>query len=163
MEARAPRVGLDRVDRVFLMEHHDQAYRVWRDAGVKNSVLVHIDAHHDMWWVDGLESITIGSFISLALKNNLVREMFWVVPDDTWRTAKGRQAVRTHVRTITKTYPGVPAAIHEGDDRISAAVLGKPLTVCSLTSMWIFSSSLVCRMEKWTGTPRCPGAGLTSS
>jgi hypothetical protein len=36
-------------DRVFLFENHDEAYAVWRDLGVRNRILVHIDAHHDMY------------------------------------------------------------------------------------------------------------------
>ena len=64
MPDQPARVGLDPVERVFLMENHDQAFRVWRDAGSANKILIHIDAHHDMWWAADLESLTIASFIA---------------------------------------------------------------------------------------------------
>ena len=31
-----------------LFEHHDDAYRRWRDDGVTSATLVHVDAHPDM-------------------------------------------------------------------------------------------------------------------
>jgi Flp pilus assembly protein TadD len=135
MKTQPARVGLDPIERIFLMENHDQAYHVWRDAGSINKVLIHIDAHHDMWWADGVESLTIANFISLALKNDLVRAVFWVVPDGTWRTQEGRQAIRNHVRKIVRTYPGVRQSVREGGDSVSTSVLGKPLTICALDSL----------------------------
>jgi Flp pilus assembly protein TadD len=135
MQDQPARVGLDPVERVFLMENHDQAYHVWRDAGSANKILIHIDAHHDMWWADGVESLTIANFISLALKNDLVRAVFWVVPDGTWRTEEGRLAIRKHVRKIIRTYPGVRQPVREGSDSVCTSVLGKPLTICALDSL----------------------------
>ena len=44
-------LGIDPVERVFVMENHDEAYHIWRRANVKDRILVHIDAHHDMWWI----------------------------------------------------------------------------------------------------------------
>jgi len=35
---------------VFTMEEHDEAYHIWQRMGVKDSVLVHIDAHMDFAW-----------------------------------------------------------------------------------------------------------------
>jgi tetratricopeptide (TPR) repeat protein len=135
MQDQPARVGLDPVRRVFLLDNHDEAYRVWREAGAANRILVHVDAHHDMWWADDLESITIANFLSLALKDDLVREIFWVVPDLTWRTDEGRQAIRKHVRKIVRTYPGVRQSIREDGDRVSTRVLGKPLTICALDGL----------------------------
>ena len=39
---------------IHCIEQHDGAYAIWRDAGVKSRVLVHIDAHHDLYgrWFD---------------------------------------------------------------------------------------------------------------
>ena len=37
-------------DPVFLIENHDQAYKIWRELGLKERTLVHVDAHHDMRW-----------------------------------------------------------------------------------------------------------------
>src|SRR5438445_266451 len=52
------------------MENHDQAFYVWRDAGVRQRTLVHIDAHPDMWWFDKGPR-TIGNFICTPLRQDL--------------------------------------------------------------------------------------------
>ena len=135
MPEQPTRVGLDPLPRVLLLENHDEAYHAWRAHGAANRILVHVDAHHDMWWADDLESITIANFVSLALRDESVREIFWVVPDDTWRSAEGREAIRKHVRKIVRTYPGIRQPFHEGADRVTARVLGTPLTICALASL----------------------------
>ena len=128
---------------VFTMENHDQAYYVWRNSGVKNQVLVHIDAHHDMWWIDDNSSITIANFICPALKEDIVAEVYWVVPDATWRSARSRRAVRQHLRKILKKYPTKTPCVETAAGRISASVLGKPLTVCSLDMLPVFDQSVL--------------------
>jgi tetratricopeptide (TPR) repeat protein len=143
LQSQPARVGLDPVDRVALMENHDHAFHVWRDAGAKNSVLVHIDAHHDMWWTESVESMTIANFISQALKNDLVREVFWIVPDGTWRTEEGRQAIRSHVGKITRDYPGACKPVREEPDRFSAVLLEKPLTICSVEALPRLSEGVI--------------------
>ena len=63
-------------ERVHLMENHDQAYFVWKDAGVRDKILVHVDAHDDLSWVADRSSLNIGNFICQALKEGMVREIF---------------------------------------------------------------------------------------
>ncbi len=129
------RIGLDPIERVFVMENHDQAYRIWRNAGAKSRILIHIDAHHDMWWAEDTASIHIANFVCLALKENIAREVFWVVPDASWETAKSRGPILRHLRRITKRYPGMRHGFQVGNSRISTMLLGKPLTVCPLGSL----------------------------
>lgn len=76
------------------MENHDQSYHLWRDAAFKDRILVHIDAHHDMWWFDDNRSLTIANFVCLALRERIVREVYWVVPDATWENPLGLKAPR---------------------------------------------------------------------
>ena len=129
------RIGLDPAERVFLMENHDQAYYTWREAGVKQRILIHIDAHHDMWWVKDKAPITIADFICPALREDIVGEVFWVVPDATWGTASGRGAILRHLKKITGKYPAASGAPKVGQDEISVIVLGKKVSVCSLRSL----------------------------
>jgi tetratricopeptide (TPR) repeat protein len=131
MQARACRVGVQPVERVFLIENHDEAYYIWRNAKVAKRTLVHIDAHHDMWWVNDERTIEIGNFICLALKEDLIQEVFWVVPDGAFQDAKSRRSVLQHLRIIQRTYPG-SSSIAVEEHRMSAAILEKKLTVCPL-------------------------------
>ena len=78
---------------VHCIENHDEAYSLWRERGFRRRILIHIDAHHDMWWTSDSTSITIANFICQALQEQIVRELYWVVPDATWQTNGGRAAV----------------------------------------------------------------------
>ena len=128
---------------VHLIENHDKAYYLWRDAGIKNRILVHIDAHHDMKWIDDEELITIANFICPALKEKIVREVYWVVPDRTWETAPGRNALRRHLKEIIKKYPGEQAVTRWEDRHIRTAVLECPFIVCTLSSLPSFSEDVL--------------------
>ena len=119
-------------ERVRVMENHDEAYHIWRRANVRDRILVHIDAHHDMWWIPDDAPVTIANFICPAIKNNLVREVIWVVPDPAWTSRESRQAVLRHVQTIEKTYPGARRRATVGPTGISTHVAGTQLKVCPL-------------------------------
>jgi len=135
--------GLDALEAVHLMENHDRAYHLWREAGLRDRILVHIDAHHDMWWTADHRSLSIANFICPALKESIVREVYWVVPDRTWDTAGGRAALRRHLRKIAERYPGGPAPAHWERRRIRTAVLGRQLVVCSLDSLPVLSERVL--------------------
>jgi tetratricopeptide (TPR) repeat protein len=134
LPCNAPRIGTDPVDKVFLFENHDQAYYIWRDAGVINRKLVHIDAHHDMSWADDKATIDIGNFICPALKQALIQEIFWVIPDATFRDAKSRKPVLRHLKQILKKYQGTSSIVVE-DHQITTSVMERKLTVCPLFSL----------------------------
>src|SRR6187551_2212658 len=69
---------------VHCIENHDEAFVLWREQGFRHRVLVHVDAHHDMWWTSDSTSVTIANFICPALREHIVGELYWVVPDATW-------------------------------------------------------------------------------
>jgi tetratricopeptide (TPR) repeat protein len=122
----APLVG------IHLMENHDEAYRIWSRAGVRDRVLVHIDAHDDVVWAADEASINIASYICPALREGIVREVFWVIPDETWKSPKGIRNVIQRLKKVRKKYPGEQQAPIFAQDRISTSFLGKPLQVCPL-------------------------------
>ena len=142
-ERPASKIGVEPARHVSLMENHDQAYYIWRDAGVKQRVLVHVDAHHDMWWIEDKATITIASFICPALKEDLVREVIWVVPDATFESAKSRKAVLKHLKRILRKYPAASRAPVVEEHRVSATVLGKKLSICPLQSLPAMSESVL--------------------
>ena len=129
---RSSRIGVDALDQLFLLENHDEVLRIWRDAGVYQRILVHIDAHHDMWWVDDEADVNIGNFISLALRQGLLREVFWVVPDAAFENAKATKPVLKHIKRLLRRYQ-VRSTILIEPNRIAAIVLGKRLTICPLS------------------------------
>lgn len=117
---------------IHLMENHDEAYRIWSRAGVRDRVLVHIDAHDDVVWAADEAAINIASYICPALKEGIVREVFWVIPDETWETPKSIKNVMQRLKGVMKRYPGDQQPPTFEKNQISSSILGKPLRVCPL-------------------------------
>ena len=69
---------------IHTFDLHDRAYYVWRDAGVRDATLVHIDAHHDAAVEPAWKAIDIGNFVRAGMRHGLVQRMLWVVPDPMW-------------------------------------------------------------------------------
>jgi tetratricopeptide (TPR) repeat protein len=129
------RIAIDAHSEVHLIENHDEAYAVWRDAGVKDRILIHIDAHHDMWWCEDLGVLNIANFVSQALKDKMVRAVFWVVPDQSLATPQNRYVIARQLKDLIKGYPNATRNIRRERGCIRATVLGKQITVCSLSSL----------------------------
>jgi hypothetical protein len=53
------------------MENHDEAYWVWKEAGVREKILVHFDAHDDLSRIADRDSLNIGNFICQASKKGM--------------------------------------------------------------------------------------------
>lgn len=45
------RAGIDPIATIHVMEDHDRAFDVWRQAGVRDRILVHLDGHVDFSWI----------------------------------------------------------------------------------------------------------------
>jgi tetratricopeptide (TPR) repeat protein len=127
---------------IHCIEQHDGAYAIWRDAGAKSRVLVHIDAHHDLYgcWFDKKRPgetarLNIANFIYAALADGLVREVIWVVPDETWATRAGRGDIVKALRRMAQAQPVTKPRINVGTDRITGMALGRPVHVCTLENL----------------------------
>jgi tetratricopeptide (TPR) repeat protein len=138
-----PRIGADPASTVFLMENHDEAYSIWRRLNHRARTLVHVDAHHDMWWITKPTSITIANFISLALQQDIVSEIYWVVPDASWANSRNRAHLLNHLNELQGTYPSSSGKIREEAERASVVLCDKSLTVCSLHSLPRLSKSVL--------------------
>jgi tetratricopeptide (TPR) repeat protein len=143
MKVQGSRPLLESPPCTFLMENHDEAYQKWRAAGVQEKILVHIDAHDDLWWIPDEESINIANFICPAIKDNLVKEVYWVVPDQTWEDSRTLKPVIRRLTKVLKSYPGNSGAVKVERGQISAEVLGKPLRVLTLSNLPRFSESVL--------------------
>jgi tetratricopeptide (TPR) repeat protein len=127
---------------VHLFENHDQSLYVWRDAGVRERVLVHVDAHHDMDWIAPDQPITIGNYICQALREEQLRELVWVVPDASFASASAREELRRELRTLARRYPE-RADVVSADTGLSITLLGRPLRVCALADLPQFAEPVL--------------------
>jgi tetratricopeptide (TPR) repeat protein len=125
-----------RVDAVpFLIENHDEACHLWRRLGVRNASLVHVDAHHDMWWLDDEGGLSIANYVCQAIKDGMVGEVIWVVPDGSWATGRLREILRLHIRRLAAAY-GTPRLRIRESPRVFSARLGStPLTICAVETI----------------------------
>ncbi len=127
---------------VHCIENHDGAYGIWRASGVARRVLVHVDAHHDMYggWIDRKNPkerarINIANFVYAALEEELVREVIWVVPDQTWTTAAGRRDIVRELKNLDQGAGRKKPAIQVEHDRIIGTVLGRRMLACTVENL----------------------------
>ena len=120
---------------IVLMENHDGAYRVWHQAGFREKILVHIDAHDDLSWAPDGDSLNIANFISLALREGIIREVFWVVPDHTWESSKTRKPLLRRLKQLTAKFPGASPLLKVEEEQISLTLSDKPVRVCPLDQL----------------------------
>jgi tetratricopeptide (TPR) repeat protein len=131
-------------DRIFKFENHDEAYYTWRDSLLSERILLHIDAHHDMYgaWPDENDSVTIANFILPAIQQNVVREVVWAVSDGTWARKTGRSGLRRAIATLRRN--GIAGSkVHESETNISTTVFGRPLTICTIRQLPSFSEPVL--------------------
>lgn len=128
-------ISTNRSRHIFRIENHDEALSIWRNSAGVDRILVHVDAHHDMWWVPSGQDVTIANFISVALREGILREIYWVVPDRSWDSAGNRRHIFHHLRRIQRKFPGPPAAVEITRDCISTMLLGSPLRICSVEGL----------------------------
>jgi len=110
-------------------------------------ILVHVDAHHDMWWVPPEQNVTIANFISPALREGIFREIYWVVPDRSWESAGNRRHIFHHLTHIQRDFPGSPARIEITRDHISTTLLGRPLRICSVEGLPKFEETVLLDLD----------------
>jgi tetratricopeptide (TPR) repeat protein len=125
------------------MENHDEAYGVWRAAGFQDKVLVHIDAHDDLSWAPEPGALNIGTFISLALKEGIIRAVFWVVPDQTWESSKTRKPLLRRLKRLAAEFPGPTPPLTVEAAQISLTLLKKPVRVCTLDHLPLFPEKVL--------------------
>jgi len=118
---------------VIVSDLHDAALYAWREAAVRDAVLVHVDAHHD---ADAKEwdFITISNFVWWALCEGVLREVYWVVPEPSWKTASRRALIEQSLATLARQHDA-SGAVESGERFVRASIAGRPFTACPLRSL----------------------------
>jgi len=133
------RVGKDQIPAIHMMENHDEAYYRWHEAQFKDRIVVHIDAHHDLygdWSTSTQREINIANYLYPTLEKSLAREIVWIVPDETVATTRGRNDIIRALQVIADEDGQRKSLMSQvGNKLIRGTALGKPLTVCALSEM----------------------------
>lgn len=119
-----------------LVENHDGALHVWRRLGLTSCTVVHVDAHHDLTWIDPQHDVlTIANYLCQAIRDGIARDVIWVVPDGSWTTREARGMLRAAIRNLIRTHGGSRARLHEEPRRFSTSIGATPLVVCALDTL----------------------------
>lgn len=62
---------------LIVMENHDEAYQVWKNAGCKNKTLLHFDAHIDFKWIFAPAESLLQENTFEAIRLNLKQQTAW--------------------------------------------------------------------------------------
>jgi len=161
-------------DKIIMMEDHDKAYYAWKEASVKDGILVHIDAHIDFGWLpdkdlseisvtsehelDSLlenqplwnpflksrnKMIHIGNYIFPAMKQDIVKTFYWVVPDDSWKSRKGRKFIRRQLNQLTRVKKYAQKSIEVHKNYFHCRVFDKDIFVLSLDNLKTFDGPVL--------------------
>lgn len=101
-----PVLGMDTVEDIILIEDHSEALLKWAQEGLRDAVVVHVDAHDDLGYIpddkiDKIRSLIkakrwkeleksrdignrslfkLNNFLYAAVKLRIVKEIYWVLP-----------------------------------------------------------------------------------
>jgi len=142
---------------IVMMEDHDKAYHAWEKSGVRKKVLVHVDAHIDFGWVpdvdiDELKDIHedaflnpftksrkkmmhIGNYIYLAIRDGMVSKFYWVVPDESWKSRRGRRFIKRQLRGLMSTKRCADRKIASSKDSFRCRILDTEIIVSALDGL----------------------------
>lgn len=145
------------------MEDHDRALSAWQRAGVRQSVLVHVDAHIDFGWIPGTDldeidprspqpmlnplitprrrMLTIGNYIYPAIKQGIVKKFYWVVPEPTFSSLRGRRYILKQLQRLSRCGDSAAPAVRSGVIRCRLA--GCDLVVCTPGSLEVIGEPVL--------------------
>lgn len=135
------------VPEVRVFEYHDEAYHVWRAAGVRDAAVVHVDAHHDLSWLDDTVHLHIGNYLCQAIKDGIVREVYWVVPDGALSAPRARREIRRQLRSLRREYPRPRRPLRRVGDVWSCELVGCRVVVCDLDTLPVRSGTVLLDLD----------------
>lgn len=81
------------------------------------------------------ELISIANFIYPAVREGMVREFYWVVPDPVWDSLRQRRLLRRLFRNLRSTYQQGVGPVHEYSGRMETTLLGVRTVVTTLREL----------------------------
>ncbi len=90
------------------------------------------------------ELIGIGNYIYPAMKEEIVREFYWVIPDPIWENRLERKLVRKNIKDLLAANPLGKQQIFEAEDgSMLTEIYGKKTVVCSLSALPNFTQEVL--------------------
>lgn len=167
-----PVLGKNPINDPLMVEDHSQALAHWAEKGIRDAVLVNIDTHDDIRWInenkiDTLRDIYqkkdwqrfrraagladnglyhIGNWIYAGGRLGIFREIYWVIPFDLLSMKDPDLQMRRFLNE-NEFNDGEILSFSLQDRRFRGTFHGLPLTVCDITSLPDISSPLLLSMD----------------
>jgi Tfp pilus assembly protein PilF len=150
---------------IVMMEDHDKAYQGWKEHGVRDRVLVHVDAHIDFGWIPEMDldeigsdgndlnriskegpllnpylksrnkMLNIGNYICPAIRDGMVKKFYWVVPEASFRSAQGLRHIIKQLKQLLRIKRYAGGKLSRNVDHLSCRILDTEVIVCSLENL----------------------------
>ncbi len=85
---------------VNILENHDEALDVWEARKVKDSTVIHFDAHFDCEPLKKHMYINIGNFLRHAINKKIINKIIWVLPDSYSRYHCCKRYINRQMKTL---------------------------------------------------------------
>lgn len=124
---------------IFLIENHHEAYFLWKKNRIKNYSLIHIDAHLDLR-IDYLfrvsdSYIDIGNFIFPAIKEGIVKDIYWIIPGRGDLSCIDLFAIKRCLQNI-QSHDQLPVSpIIWDKKKVLVQICGVQLTICKIVNL----------------------------
>ncbi|MGI8782326.1 MAG: tetratricopeptide repeat protein [Acidobacteriota bacterium] len=174
------RAGIDPIATIHVMEDHDRAFDIWREAGVRDRILVHFDGHLDFSWIadrplesllaasssseldrllaQGMsgwnlhnrslrEQVHYGNYIYAAMREGVVGQFYWVMPDPFWATQRARRCIQRSLEQMARQRPADAGPIEVLESGLRMTVLGRPLVACTLQHLPRFKEPVLLDLD----------------
>lgn len=125
--------------KVFLVEDHDEAYHYWKRLKIKDKTVVHIDAHIDFRWLQDLTQVHICNYLHPAIKEGMIKELYWVVPTPILNSATDREYL---TKWLSENI-FLEAEIQKNNSTLSSWLLDTKVTVCHLEDLPVFDKEVM--------------------
>ncbi|GAM10193.1 hypothetical protein OR1_02481 [Geobacter sp. OR-1] len=155
-----PILGTDMLTGVSVVENHREALKVWAEKGIKDAVLVNLDAHDDLRMVpqsdmkklkrlyqskqlgergsvacqEGYGPVTNANFIHAAAKLGIVKRVVWVVPASYALFSDDGERLQALLKMYGFTRKEI-AGFRIKRGCFSGKTGGIPLTICDAASL----------------------------
>ncbi|MDI6829297.1 MAG: tetratricopeptide repeat protein [Armatimonadota bacterium] len=123
------------IEKINVFDNHDQAYYLWKKAGISGAAVIHIDAHHDLFEPKGTNAPVISDYLRWALREGILREVYWVVPEHIWHSNSSRGIIWNHLKAMARTSGGANPWFKPNDRQGGISLYDQAVTVCSLESL----------------------------
>lgn len=100
-----------------------------------------------LWYQEEQEIMKIvdtGNYLYPTLKDGLISELYWVVPDKIWDIPEERAIIKKTFQRILKKHPkGKAAKILSGEKSILATICDRKFTTCKLDNLPTINESVL--------------------